>query len=225
MTKQIIIITLIGCLQNFGTAQTRLYEVPKVATIDSVFRMIISYHNYSEEQVIRTQQFGLLQKSAIMNTDSFYQSTKQYCIQQVGEDFFYNKFRLILHSFENNPDGNVFTIKYRFYPFAVENRDYVDIVFKKMDFLNIHQYELPQNLPECEQEKENCGLLISREKAKEIAKKEVVKDRDLDVFVQKLMPSLKWKCNAKENDWSGESFYIDIKTGEITELHGWRRID
>ena len=217
--------TLFLFFQNMGFSQKPIFKIPKGATLDSLFQMIYRAYEMDSDDVRRGQQYGWYKYSEKINADSFFLSTLKYCTDRVGEEYFYRHFRFDVHSFKDDPFSEVFTIRYRFYPPGFAKDDYVDIVFKRLDFLSIYKMSFPKNLPDCQADPKQCAFPITREKAMEIAKKELVKDREMKVNLE-LDNNLKWKGTTyTEGQWQGENFFIDARTGKLSGVKGWHRID
>jgi hypothetical protein len=179
-----------------------------------------------EDDIRRSRSFGWNKHSDKIDADSFFVYTKNYCINTVGEAFFYDHFRVIYHSFKDDPNSEVFTIKYLFYPPGLGEEDFIEIIFKRLDFLNIHQMSHPENLPPCLTEPEACLFPIDREAATAIAREQILKERDWNIRIERLNQQLQWDCQViHPNSWAGERFTIDTRTGEVSMPKAWQRID
>lgn len=119
--------------------------IPREMTADSLMHYIYNF-DPSRYGIGHTQRFGWLKLSEKFDTDSFYQWTKQYCIERVGERYFYENFRVYRHSFKDNPNTEVYEIHYLFFPPGF-GFDHQRITFKKYVFLGTEEVQPPANLP------------------------------------------------------------------------------
>lgn len=220
-----ILFVLLLLFQKLCFGQAPVFEIPRNPSLQMLFDTIYNAYGMDQDDVKRGQRFGWYKYSEKINSDSFFNATLKYCTDRVGEDYFYQHFRLDVHTFKDDPYSEVFTIRYRFYPPGFEGDDYVNIMFKSLDFLNIHQMSYPENLPDCRTQPSNCTFLFNREKAILMAQEELIKDQDLEVSL-KLNDHLKWEGTTYSKDhWYGENFFIDIRTGLISNVKKWHRID
>ncbi|MCB9348250.1 MAG: PepSY domain-containing protein [Lewinellaceae bacterium] len=198
--------------------------VPREMTADSLVQYIYNF-NPNEYGIEYKQKFGWLKLSDKFDTDEFYQWTKQYCIDRVGEAYFYDNFRLDWHSFKDEAATEIYEIRYYFFPpgFAFAHQR---ITFKKYAFLGMEEIETPANLPDCRKNPGDCVFPVTREKAEKIAEEKVIKGRDVQLYIEGLTDSYEWKCvTATPKGWAGENFTIDARTGEVSEQKKWHRID
>jgi hypothetical protein len=199
--------------------------IPPAMTADSLMQHI--YHfNPSQYGIGHTQRFGWLKLSEKFDTDEFYQWTKKFCIERLGERYFYENFRVYRHSFKDNPNTEIYEIHYLFFPPGF-GFDHQRITFKKYVFLGIEEVQPPANLPDCRTDPAACEFPVNREAALKIAREQVVKERDLQVHIERrLSPEYQWVCKtySKGYVW-GEDFTIDARTGRVSKPRGWHRID
>ena len=216
--KQIYLIILVFITSNIGWSQTPVFEIPKAAPLDSLFQIIFTAYELDEDAISRAQKYGWYKHSEKINADSFFIFTKQYCIDRVGEDYFYEHFRFFGHSFKDDPFSEVFQITYRYYPLGFNENDYVEIIFQSLDFLNVHQESFPNNLPDCSTNAADCEFPINRKAVFTIANKEIVKERKVEISINKLTADFKWSCHvSSDGTAAGETFLMDARTGEITD--------
>ncbi|MDV7397215.1 hypothetical protein RZS08_37790, partial [Arthrospira platensis SPKY1] len=71
----------------------RVVPIPPAMTADSLMHYIYSF-NPSSYGIEYQQRFGWLKLSDKFDTDEFFQWTKQYCIERLGEAYFYENFRV-----------------------------------------------------------------------------------------------------------------------------------
>ncbi|MCB0581673.1 MAG: hypothetical protein KDD10_20500 [Phaeodactylibacter sp.] len=198
--------------------------VPRDMTADSLAHYIYNL-DPDDYGIEYRQKFGWLKLSDKFDTDEFYQWTKQYCIGRVGEEYFYDNFRLDWHSFKDEAATEIYEIRYYFFPpgfqFAHQR-----ITFKKFAFLGIEEVETPANLPDCRENAAACIFPVTYEEAKRIAAEQVVKGRDMQLFVRELNADYEWECAATDaKGWYSENFTVDARTGEVSAPTKWHRID
>lgn len=210
-------------------AQSPSFIIPKSANLDSLFSIIHQAYEHDEDDIQRAQKFGWYKHSDKIDAEQFYEECKAYCIERVGEERFYQHFRFDVHSFKDDPLSEIFTIKFRYYPFLTDSMakgDFVNIVFQSLDFINIHQRAYPENLPNCSTNPDACNFPIGRTEAEAIGLREVVKGReDFKLTIHELKQNLQWLCTATADGWYGETFTVDARTGEVDHLKQWWRID
>lgn len=199
-------------------------RIPRDMTADSVMHYIYDFQP-SSYGIKYGQRWGWLKPSSKFDTNDFYELTKQYCIERVGEDYFYEHFRFDRHSFQENNKNDIYYIHYYFFPKNFVY-DHVKITFKKFSFYGIEEIQFPNNVPDCREKKENCDFPITRRKAYKIVKEQVLKDKELQINIRELSDTYKWKCTiSSKGNWYGENFTIDARTGEVSIPKQWRRID
>lgn len=209
---------------NDSTERFEVFLIPPDMTVDSLVHYIYDF-NPSKYGIGYSQKFGWLKLSDKFDTDSFYQWTKQYCIERVGERYFYENFRVNRRSFKDNASSEIYEIRYYFFPPGL-GYDHQRITFKKYMFLGIEETQAPSNLPDCRTDPTACEFPIGREAAMKIASEKVLKGRDMHIHIKELNYDLKWECVVyTDGYWSGEDFTIDARTGKVSEVKGWHRID
>jgi hypothetical protein len=198
--------------------------IPREMTADSLMQHI--YHfNPNRYGIGHTQRFGWLKLSEKFDTDEFYQWTKKYCIERVGEGYFYENFRVYRHSFKDNANTEIYEIHYLFFPPGF-GYDHQRITFKKYVFLGIEEVQPPANLPDCRSDPAACDFPVNREAAMKIALEQVVKGREMQVRIEDLTYDFKWECKTYTEGYGrGEDFSIDARTGKVSAPKGWQRID
>lgn len=210
-------------------AQSPCFIIPEFANLDSLFSIIHQAYEHDEDDIERAQQFGWYKYSEKIDAEQFYEECKSYCVERVGEERFYQQFRFDAHAFKDDPLSEIFTIRFRYYPFLMDSTskgDFVNIIFQSLDFINIHQRSYPENLPDCSTNTDACNFPIGRTEAEAIGLREVVKGReDFKVTIHELKQNFLWLCTATANGWYGETFTVDARTGEVGNLEQWRRID
>lgn len=207
-----------------STERIEVVFIPHEMTADSLMQHIYNF-DPSQYGIGRTQRFGWLKPSAKFSTDEFYQWTKQYCIDRVGEAYFYENFRVYRNSFKDDPNTEVYEIRYLFFPpgFGFDHRR---ITFKKYVFLGIEEVQTPADLPDCRTDDSECAFPVNREAAMAIALQQVVKGREMQVRINELTPAYKWDCKSyAKGHSSGEDFTIDARTGVVSAPKPWRQID
>lgn len=200
-------------------AQHPILPIPKEASLDSVFQEMYRVYQYDEDSFARSRSFGWTRHSSVIDTDAFFQKTKTYCIDRVGEAYFYKHFRLFIHSFKDEEASHIYTIQYRFYVPGMEG-EYVPIVFKSFDFLGFQEEEYPDNLPDCLSNPGTCAFEINKEKAIQIALKEVVKDAAYngEIKPNQFTEDYKWHFAINLLKKGIHTFKIDARTGAVEDL-------
>ena len=199
-------------------------RIPPDILLDSLVHYIYNF-NPSKYGIAYSQKFGWLKPSDQFDSNAFFEWAKQYCIERVGEAYFYDHFRVNRRSFKDHDDSEIYEIRFYFFPpgFAY---DHVQVVFKKFVFLGIEEVETPAHLPDCRSDTTACTFPITRQRAKQIARQQVLKDRDMHLLIKGLTDDLKWEGQVyTDGRWYGESFTIDARTGDVTTPKAWRRID
>ncbi len=198
--------------------------IPPDLKADSVVQYIYNL-NPNNSSITYSQRFGPVNLSNKISVNEFYEWTKKHCIERVGERYFYDNFRLNRHSFKDDLFSEIYEIRYYFFPPGF-SYDYQIISFKRFVFMGLDETQVPENLPDCMTESMSCSFPITREKALEIAVAQVVKKRPLKVYFSGLTSEYKWDCRTySESHWYGEYFTIDARTGEVSELRQYQRID
>lgn len=179
-----------------------------------------------------SRKFGWLKLSDKINTDSFWLSTRQFCIERVGEDFFYKHFRMNWRSLRDNGNSEIYEIRYYFFPFDttatrldIDSVAHVEMVFKSFDFLGIHEVQTPPYLPDCRGKAAACLFPFDKKEVLKIVAEKGLKCKPGFLPYIELMPDLKWSVSINENDWVFHRFRVDCQTGEASEVRTSHRID
>ena len=202
----------------------RVVPIPPAMAADSLMHYIYSF-NPSSYGIEYKQRSGWLRRSDKFDTDAFFRWTKQYCIERLGEAYFYENFRVDWTSFKDNADTEVYEIRYYFFPPGF-SFDHQRISFKKYSFLGIEEIQAPANLPDCREGPSRCAFPIGRAAAEKIAAETVLQGRGMQLKVIELDQDYRWQCVLySEGHWQGENFAIDARTGEVSKAQPWQRID
>jgi hypothetical protein len=198
--------------------------IPPAMTADSLMYHIQGFES-GEYSIEQKRKSGRLKMSHKFDTNEFYEWTKQYCIERVGERYFYENFRVRWSSFNDDPNSEIYQITYFFFPPGF-HFDHQGITFKKYVFLGLDEVETPANLPDCRTDPKACDFPITREMAIKIATEQVVKGRDMEVRIKQFNPDMKWDCEVYlKGKGYRERFTIDARTGELSEPKGSHLID
>jgi hypothetical protein len=218
-------------------AQHSLVRVPATAlTADSLAHYIYAADDPDPAKdrygIGYSRKFGWLKVSDKMNTDSFWQWTRKYCTDRVGEAFFYRHFRMDRRSLHDDLASEVYEVRYYFFPFdtaaaflTFDTVSYAPVVFKRFDFLGMHEVEIPVNLPDCRADQQACTFPFDRAAVRRIAAQKDLKNKPGTSPRIELQPDLKWSVHINENDWVFYNFTVDSRTGEVSEVQTIRRID
>ena len=210
-------------------AQYPSFNIPKSANLDSLFSIIHQVYEHDKDDIKRGQQYGWYKYSDKIDAGQFFEECKTYCIERVGEERFYQHFRFDVHAFKDDPRSEIFTIRFRYYPFLTDSTskgDFVNIIFQSLDFINIHQRSYPENLPDCSTNTDACNFPIGRTEAEAIGLREVVKGReDFKITIHEFKQNFQWLCTATANGWYVERFTVDARTGEVGNFQQWQGID
>lgn len=236
-----IYIALIMCFlwltNNILSAQRVLTTIPREPiSADSLAHLVYDQNNpdrtVDQYDIGNMRKFGWLKMSQKMNTDSFFYWTKQYCIDRVGESFFYQHFRLDLLALRDNTNTEIYEVRYIFLPFdtaaIVLNEDstlFVNFTFKSFDFLGIHEIQTPEYLPDCRLASSNCQFLFDRTAVLKIAEEKGIKSAKGYPPYLELQPDLNWRVTINENDWLFHQYFVNSMTGAVSETKTSRRID
>jgi hypothetical protein len=179
-----------------------------------------------------SRKFGWFKMSEKINTDSFYNWTKQYCIERVGEDFFYRHFRFGYYSFKDNTQSEIYEIRYYFLPFDsaatqldFDSTDYTEFIFKSFDFLGIHEVGTPPFLPDCRTDPAACRFAFDRAAVLKIAEEKGLKSQKGYPPRLEFQPDLSWKVWINVDDWTFYQYSVESRTGAVSETTTRRRID
>ncbi len=233
MTK-ILVFLLVLTLSASVYAQQRVLDIPPKKSADAVFldayRLIEPNPAKDKYGIESMRRFGWLEPSSKFDTDSFYQWTKQKCIEKVGKDFFYQRFKLSWQSFKNDPASEVYTITYLIAPFQdslLEDDIYIKISFKRYDFLGRSETEIPSNLPDCINNPILCTFYYDREKVLAIAREKVIGTQQVlnkGPYLT-LLPDFNWQVSVELAGAGIKTFTVDSRTGAMSEVRTSWRID
>jgi hypothetical protein len=162
-----------------------------------------------------------------MDAEAYFSRTRQFCLEQVGEEIFYRHFRVDNRSFRDDPFSEVFTIRYRFYPPGLEvDSVYVNMIFQRLDFLGVTDEVQPAYLPPCVAEPGSCYFPVTRDSAIVIARQEVLRGRALELAIYRLSEDYTWSgVIMSDNGGYREDFSVDARTGKVIGIDARRRID
>ena len=232
---QSLVLIVATCFAFSLSAQKRTLPVPHDRLVDSVFLDIyrLDHPDPATDSygIGYSRSFGWLAPSAKFDTDSFYQWTKQKCIEKVGEIFFYQHFRLGRHSFKDEWSTEVYTITYLIVPFQDStlvkyNNQYVYLSFKRFDFLGYSETQIPVNLPDCIADPELCAFRYDRQRVMAITREKVIGDQKIiDGPYLQLGADFGWQVSVELAGAGIKQFTVDGRTGVMSEIKTSWRID
>ena len=215
--KNIITFSLLIVFNITGFSQEILFKIGRTEPLDSLAKRIFEAYEMDKGEPWRTRRYLKGLHSSKMDKDSFFIETKQFCIDRLGEDYFYDNVRVRYHSFKNDWNTHVYTISYRFCPPEFGGK-YVDFVFKSLDFLNIHQREFSKIVPNRLSNPSSCDFKISYADAINIANKTLKKNiTQAKYYNVDMLPSFKWKVVVSLKR-GHQSFTIDARTGKVSTV-------
>ncbi|MBV6441544.1 MAG: hypothetical protein DYG98_06390 [Haliscomenobacteraceae bacterium CHB4] len=207
-------------------------QLPADSVAQLIYRLAHPDPEVDKYGIEYTRRFGWLKMSDKINTDSFFNWTKQYCIERVGEELFYKNFRLYRNSFKDNATTEIYEIRYLFFPFDSnaqnlnsDSSHYAEFVFKSFDFLGIHESQTPANLPDCRLDTSACRFLFDRAAVLRIIAAMGLKSEKRYEPYLLFQPDLTWKVTVNVNDWMFHSFTVDSRSGLSSEVRTSHRID
>jgi hypothetical protein len=219
------------------TAQMTLVKVPR----ENLSADSVAHRVYFETEgrptldkygIRYSRKFGWFKMSEKIDTDSFYNWTKQYCIERVGEAFFYQHFYFTYYSFKDNLDSEIYEIRYYFLPFDTaatqlhdDSTPHAEVTFKSFDFLGIHEVETPPNLPDCRTDSAACSFPFDSAAVLKIAEEKGLKSEKGYPPRLQFQPDLTWKVWINVNDWTYHQYTVDGRTGVVSAVKTSHRID
>ena len=223
--------------QHAISAQSLLTRIPaEKISADSLAHYLYRQNNpdraADKNGMESYRKYGWLKMSEKINTDSFYQWTKQYCIARVGEAYFYQHFRLDWRTLHEDMPAEIYEIRYIFMPFDTAAL-YLDedsmahglFVFKSFDFMGIHELETPSNLPDCRENPSACRLPFDRAAVLKIVEARGLKSEKGYPPRLEFQSDLSWKVSINVNDWIFHQYSVDSRTGAVSEVKTSHRID
>lgn len=196
--------------------------IPQAPGIDTVFNLIFKTLGSEREPF---QRYGWSKPSSQIPLDSFYEASKQWCVERMGSERFYRDVRVDWHSFKEESAKDIYYIRFYFFPEGLTDAMAI-FTFRYYYFMGQKQIYPPENLRDLRLDAEGYHFPVTQAQALQIARDSVVgAEATIVVRRPEFTDDFRWRFSVDTGRTGIKSFFIDARTGAVQDLKVSRRID
>ncbi len=229
----ILILLIVGPLQaqrgmNLSEAELkrqRSIPVPRTSGVDTLFKVIFQSGDWNADAIRRFQESGWCKPSDRIPLDSFYEASKQWCIDRMGADRFYRNVKIDWQSLKDEMSKDIYWIRFYYFPDSLTDA-MVTCKFRYYYFMGRKEIYPPENLRDIRLDATAYSFPVTQQKAIQIARDSVVgQDSAIKIRPPQFTDDFEWRFSIDTGKNGIKSFYIDARTGLVRDLKVAWRID
>ena len=203
----------------------RSIPVPNASGTDTLFSAIFQSGDWKEDAIRRFREAGWCKPSDRIPLDSFYEASKQWCIDRMGADRFYRNVRIDWQSMKDELSKDIYSIRFYYFPDSLTDA-MVTCKFRYYYFMGRKEIYPPENLPDIRRDAAAYSFPVTQQQAIQIARDSVVgPDSAINIRSPQFTDGFEWRFSVDTGKNGIKSFYVDARTGLVRDLKVAWRID